>query len=1043
MKPIISSASIVLFAAVLTLLTASPASAGGVVTDCTTYGPGPGTLATAVETDGLVTFACSGTIAITEEIPLPLPGRHLAIDASGQNVILSGRNENRIFNVGPKSSLQLRNVTLMWGNAGANGGGAIQSAGILTITNSALLSNTAAYGGALEIMNGALYVQNSTLAGNQALDTTPLGGGGVIDIYFSPNSDDGPDVKPYTVPSVVIQNSTVVNNRSARPNRDGIWQENGQMLLSYNVIAHNGAGNCSIDAPDKAIQFRSTGNLDTDGTCSPAVQADPALLPLGYYGANTPMFALQANSPAIDAAPASACTGMVDQRSVIRPRDGNRDGTAGCDLGAYEYGDRYVVAASNSDGLAGYWKFDEAGGATSLDAAGHNLTAALQNGATFSANHAPLHFVAPYALQTSLGAGVLVNDAPALNPVNELTVAAWVRLNSTGGTQPIASKLADGGVGPGYALLVRDGMLSAEAWDLLDGQHVITSSITAGAWLHVAMTYKTNGEMAAYINGRLVGTEDISNPLGIGSAPLQMAVDGILDDVRVYNRALTAGGVAALAGGRSCVSAGTTWSDAVPDLQCALLEAAAGSEVWIGPGVYRPTRGPERSATFAVGDGVGVYGGFAGTETRRDQRQASTARPVLSGDIEANDRVNANGVITDLAGIAGGNALHVVSINSAQASTVLEGVIVTGGMANGAAESGCAYACGGGLYVTAGAPQLRNISLVSNYAGDRGGGLYAAQGAPTIMALAAQGNQAAYGGGVFLQDTRAQVVNTLLAGNYALANGGGFYAANSSVRMVNVTAAANRAGGSGGGLLLEGGASIVNALIGGNGAASGSQLDGSAITVQYSLVQDGCSGSVNCADHVQTGDPLLVSAPSPAAAPTSLGDFHAGPTSPVLDIGYNDAAFDPSLPEGATISAITQDLGGSARIVAVRVTPAQIDLGAYEAANIPPVFLTKPNSTAGLNADYVYTAIAEDPNQPGVRLPIVVTTKPQWLSFAMQSDGSGKLQGTPPKNSLGAYDVILRATDSLGAVGQQYYVLQVKYYAHPIFLPQVLVYKKR
>ena len=495
------------------------------------------------------------------------------------------------------------------------------------------------------------------------------------------------------------------------------------------MIAYNGAGNCKIDAPNKAIQFYATGNLDNDGTCSPAVQADPALLPLGNYGASTPMFALQANSPAIDAAPASACAGMVDQRSVIRPRDGNRDGTAGCDLGAYEYGDRYLVAAANGDGLVGYWKFDEAGGATSLDATGHNLTAALQNGASFTADHAPLLFVAPPCAADQSRRRRPVNDAPALNPVNELTVAAWVRLNSSAGTQPIASKLAGGGVGPGYALLVRDGTLSAEAWDILNQQHVITSSITAGTWLHVAMTYKANGEMAAYINGRLVGTEGVSNTLGIGSAPLQMAVDGMLDDVRVYNRALPAGSVAALAGGRSCVTAGTTWADAVPDLQCALLEAAAGSEVWIGPGMYRPTRGPERSATFAIGDGVGVYGGFAGTESRRDQRQAATARPVLSGDIEANDRVNASGVITDLGGIAGGNALHVVSINSTQASTVLEGAIVTGGLANGAAEAGCAYACGGGLYVTGGAPQLRSLSLVANYAEGRGGGLYAAQGA--------------------------------------------------------------------------------------------------------------------------------------------------------------------------------------------------------------------------------------------------------------------------------------------------------------------------
>ncbi len=524
MKHITSSAYAIVFAAFLTLLTASPASAGGVVTDCTTYGPGPGTLATAVETEGLVTFACSGTIVIRDQIFVP--GHRLVIDGSGQTVILSGGNQNRLFNVGGGATLELHRITLTNGNAGSGGGGAITTGGYVTITNSALLSNTAAYGGALEIYNGGVLIQNSTLAGNQVLDPDPdLGGGGAINQYY--NIDASNDK-----PLVVIQNSTIAYNYAVKAGREGIWQENGILRLQYNVIAHNGTGNCKIDAPHKEIQFFSTGNLDNDGTCSPAIQADPALLPLGSYGANTPMFALQPNSPAIDAAPANTCAGTVDQRSVLRPRDGNRDGTAGCDLGAYEYGDRYLAAAANGDGLAGYWKFDETGGASSLDSAGHNLLAVLQEGASFTAAHAPLLFVAPNSLQSSLGAGALVNDAPALNPVTELTVAAWVKLSNTGGTQAIASKLVGDAAGAGYALLVRDGALSAEAWDLSNQRHVITSSITPGTWLHVAMTYKANGAMAAYINGRQAGTKGVASPLGVSGAPLRMAVDGAIDDVR-------------------------------------------------------------------------------------------------------------------------------------------------------------------------------------------------------------------------------------------------------------------------------------------------------------------------------------------------------------------------------------------------------------------------------------------------------------------------------------------------------------------------------
>ena len=104
-----------------------------------------------------------------------------------------------------------------------------------------------------------------------------------------------------------------------------------------------------------------------------------------------------------------------------------------------------------------------------------------------------------------------------------------------------------------------------------------------------------------------------------------------------------------------------------------------------------------------------------------------------------------------------------------------------------------------------------------------------------------------------------------------------------------------------------------------------------------------------------------LSAARPGAAPTSLGDFHAGPTSPVIDTGNNDAAFNPSLPEGATIAAVAPDLGSAARIVAVRSTPAQIDLGAYEAANLPPVFTTTPDPWQGVNADYTYRRLPRIP----------------------------------------------------------------------------------
>ena len=58
-----SLALLLLFAA-----PAQPAAAAGSVTDCSTYGPGAGTLQDALVTAGNVTFACDGTIIVPEII---------------------------------------------------------------------------------------------------------------------------------------------------------------------------------------------------------------------------------------------------------------------------------------------------------------------------------------------------------------------------------------------------------------------------------------------------------------------------------------------------------------------------------------------------------------------------------------------------------------------------------------------------------------------------------------------------------------------------------------------------------------------------------------------------------------------------------------------------------------------------------------------------------------------------------------------------------------------------------------------------------------
>jgi len=196
---------------------------------------------------------------------------------------------------------------------------------------------------------------------------------------------------------------------------------------------------------------------------------------------------------------------------------------------------------------------------------------------------------------------------------------------------------------------------------------------------------------------------------------------------------------------------GSSWADALTELQSALAAAQSGDEVWVAQGTYLPTQTSDRSISFEPRSGVRLYGGFAGHETDPSQRDWDAHPTILSGDI------GTLGDSTD-------NSYNVMAFGEAEEGTLLDGLTFRGGHAepifvfNPFQRDGC----GGGLHVSAGDGVaylvLRNCRFERNYARLKGGAVFVHAGqdgsvAPQFLNCAFEGNSGYDGAAVYYHGT--------------------------------------------------------------------------------------------------------------------------------------------------------------------------------------------------------------------------------------------------------------------------------------------------
>ncbi|MBL7039556.1 MAG: hypothetical protein ISR77_13055 [Pirellulaceae bacterium] len=232
--------------------------------------------------------------------------------------------------------------------------------------------------------------------------------------------------------------------------------------------------------------------------------------------------------------------------------------------------------AAGQQGLLGHWKFDEGQGDLAVDSSGNE-----NDGDIWNADWVKGPFGTALAFDGQ-GAYVSIPEIAGLDGSDEMTVEAWAWWEGTGKYPNIIS---GGTWSPGgFLIFVNDNQCSfrlgrpgfsasnhREQWREVSSG--LLTPFAMGQWYHLAATFK-RPVIKTYVNGQPVGSANWDYPVGhkgdlvIGKWSGAVSHKGLIDEVRVFNRALDAGEITASfkeqATGRSATPQGQTAYKKIP-----------------------------------------------------------------------------------------------------------------------------------------------------------------------------------------------------------------------------------------------------------------------------------------------------------------------------------------------------------------------------------------------------------------------------------------------------------------------------------------------
>jgi hypothetical protein len=198
-------------------------------------------------------------------------------------------------------------------------------------------------------------------------------------------------------------------------------------------------------------------------------------------------------------------------------------------------------SAVRESGLVAHWKFDEGNGTTTSDSSGSGNAGILTNGPLWSDGR-----IGKGLSFDGIDDHVTVADSNSLDVANSFTLSAWV--NPASSFTDFRSILVKNYKYYLYASTAGNcgsGSLLAGFDEQTSNTLCQATPLPANTWTHLAATY-TGSVLTLYRNGVAVATSNITKTLSPTNGTLQIGASqfgenfkGLIDEVRVHNRALT------------------------------------------------------------------------------------------------------------------------------------------------------------------------------------------------------------------------------------------------------------------------------------------------------------------------------------------------------------------------------------------------------------------------------------------------------------------------------------------------------------------------